>query len=245
MIQRIIVAVSSSLILAGLVCFPAIPQIQKQMDAHETMAQVPVLDDFHEVIFKLWHTAWPAKDIAMLSETYPEIKHYVDSLARVELPGILRDRQASWKENVAKLQSISTDYEHAVSTTDSVKLLNAAEQLHAQYEKLVRITRPVLKEMDRFHQVLYMIYHHYLPEKNQAQLEIAVKDLKEKMAELNNVALPERMKKRESAFKDARTRLAGSVEAIDVGKAATSPEAFAGSIETMHTDYQALEKVFE
>lgn len=236
-------AIASTLALAPF--SPVFAQHTKEAIADETAAQIPILTEFHEVIFKVWHTAWPEKDIAMLSGLLPEIRHFSDSLAKVSLPGILRDKQKVWRQNTVRLQEIVSAYAKATSPVDSQKLLDAAERLHAQYEALVRIIRPVLKEMDAFHQVLYMIYHHYLPGKDQEKLVASVKELKEKMAVLNKATLPDRRKKQEAAFNEARAALAHSVEALDASMVQDNPKEFASRVEAMHTDYQALEKVFE
>lgn len=233
------------LLFAFIFFTPSLAQDAKPIHSVETEAQIPILTEFHEVIFKLWHTAWPEKNTAMLVELLPEIKHFSDSIANVQLPGILRDKEKIWKENTAKLQEIVTEYAKNTAPVDTQKLLNAAEQLHTQYEKLVRITRPVLKEIDAFHQVLYMLYHHYLPGKNQQQIASSVAELKDKMAMLEKATLPDRLKKKEAVFIAARTALARSVKALDVSLAKDKPKEFSARVETMHSDYQALEKVFD
>lgn len=224
---------------------PAISQHIAEMHENETTAQVPILSDFHDVIFKVWHTAWPEKNVAMLSELLPDIRHFSDSLSKVQLPGILRDKQKVWQENTVRLKEIVSMYAKASSPVDSQKLLDAAENLHSQYEALVRITRPVLKEMDAFHQVLYMLYHHYLPKENVEKLASSVVQLKEKMAFLGKATLPDRLKKREAAFNEARAALAASVQVLDGSMAKSNLKEFASKVEVMHADYQALEKVFE
>jgi hypothetical protein len=238
-----------TLAVASMIAFtlfsPTLARQTEQTNANEMAAQVPILTDFHEVIFKVWHTAWPEKNLAMLSELLPEIKYFSDSLVKVQLTGILRDKQKIWQQNTTKLLEIVSDYAGATSPVDSQKLLDAAERLHAQYEALVRVIRPVLKEMDAFHQSLYMLYHHYLPEKNQEMLVSSVKELKERMAVLNKATLPDRLKKREPAFVEARAALGHSVEALDASMVKDNPEEFTSKVETMHTDYQALERVFE
>ena len=37
----------------------------------ETRATVPALQKYHTVIYPLWHTAWPAKDTAMMAKLPP------------------------------------------------------------------------------------------------------------------------------------------------------------------------------
>lgn len=211
----------------------------------ETSAQIPVLHRFHEIIFPMWHKAWPEKNTAMLIELLPDIKNYRDSISEVRLPGILRDKQDAWKKGVEKLRTIVVGYEHASSTGDTAALLDAAEQLHAQYEVLVRITRPVLKELDAFHQALYMLYHHHMPDWNLEEIATTTIALKERMVALSNAVLPERLKRKEQEFIDARTRLAASVASLDGSLAARDREAFTSQVESMHSDYQALEAIFD
>ena len=114
-----------------------------------------------------------------------------------------------------------------------------------QYERLVRITNPVLKELDAFHQSLYILYHHYLPENSLQEIVSSVKELKGNMALLDKVSLPERLRNRETAFMEARANLARSVSELDETMARTDPTQFALQVESMHGDYQVLEKVFE
>lgn len=224
-------------------CLNAQEKVKTKPD--ETKAEVPALDNFHDVIYKLWHTAWPEKDMAMLVELLPEVQQGGDALANAELPGILRDKKTVWKENIGKLQAIINEYKKSVSPVDSQRLLDAAEKLHMQYEKLVRIVRPALKEMDEFHTVLYSLYHYYLPESNKNKITESTKELTSKMEKLNKAKLPDRLKKKEATFTETRTRLSKSIEAVN--KAVTSGEmkTIKTTIELMHTEYQALEKVFE
>ena len=39
----------------------------------ETESSIPELAAFHEIIFPIWHTAYPAKDIAALQSYVPKI----------------------------------------------------------------------------------------------------------------------------------------------------------------------------
>jgi organic radical activating enzyme len=180
--------------------------------------------------------------VKLLAELLPEIKQLGEPLLKAELPGILRDKKTLWKENTTKLKSVIDEYTKASSPVDSLKLLDAAEQLHMQYEKLVRIVRPAMKEMDEFHTALYSLYHYYLPEENKEKIASSIKELKMKMEALNKAKLSERMKKRETAFTDARTKLSKSVDALN---SSSDMKLVKKQIETMHSDYQSLEKVFE
>ena len=211
----------------------------------EIDASVPVLSDFHEVIYQIWHTAWPEKNLSILVDVLPEVQRYSDSLRRVVLPGILRDKQSAWDEGTSMLQTIVSQYAAATSPLDSVKLLDAAERLHSQYEVLVRTIRPVTKEIDQFHQVLYMIYHHYWPDRSQEKLASSIASLKDRMAALNGAPLPDRFKSKLESFDAARANLSKAVDQLVAADAAANAEKFEADLERVHSRYQALEQVFE
>ena len=241
----LIVRLGAGLIVLALLSLPGAYGQPADTHTHELESRVQVLDDFHEVIFQIWHTAWPEKNVAMLVELLPQVKQYSDTLARVTLTGILRDKQDAWDAAAGELTETVTAYEAATSPLDSTQLLDAAERLHAQFEALVRVVRPVTKELDQFHQVLYMIYHHYWPGREQAKLIEAVASLKERMAALEQSTLPARLKSRTEAFEAARADLAAAVAAIEASDAAGNPEKFAEDLETVHGAYQSVEGVFD
>ncbi len=227
--------------------FPLHGVLAQTIDPHagELETRVGVLSDFHGVIYQIWHTAWPEKNVGMLVDLLPQVKQYSDTLSRVKLDGILRDKQDDWDEGTARLRSIVAAYGAAAAPVDSAKLLDAAERLHSQYEALVRVVRPVTKELDEFHQVLYMIYHHYWPEKDLKKLSPAVDSLKVKMTALNKSTLPSRLKQKEGAFNAARADLARAVGILTASDAASGPDKFAADLEKVHDTYQSLERVFE
>ncbi len=236
-------------LLLSLTLFASVAIAQTDTQAScsdETKAEMPALENFHSVIYKVWHTAWPEKDTKMLADLLPEIQSLTDTLVSAPLPGILRDKQEKWNNGIADLKGIVANYKSAASPIDSVKLLEAAEKLHMQFEKLVRIIRPPLPELDNFHQTLYMLYHHYLPDKDQKQIASSVKELNAKMALLNKAKLPDRMSAKKSDFTQARKKLASSVKALNAAvKTKASDADVAAKVESMHSDYQSLEKVFE
>jgi hypothetical protein len=211
----------------------------------EVVAEVPALTEFHTVIFKIWHTAWPKRDAAMLAGLVPEVRMKADAVARAGLPGILRDKKARWEENVAKLQDIVKEYEKYSSPVDTQKLLDAAEQLHAQYERLVRSIHPVLTEMEEFHAVLYQLYHYDMPASDLTKIRSSVSALRLKMDALDKATLPERLKGLSGKFASERSSLAEAVRDLDKALGSKDKKLIRGKIEVMHSNYQRLEKVFE
>jgi hypothetical protein len=211
----------------------------------EVKADVPELRAFHTVIFEIWHGAWPKKDTEQLARLLPQVEAGVKSVAEAQLPGIMRDRKEAWDLNVKGLQTIAADYKNAVEKKDQQKLLDAAEKLHAQYERLVRVLHPAIKEVEEFHAVLYMLYHYYMPGDSLEQMKNSAAALKEKMAVLDKVVLPERLKSKEPAFIAARQKLSKSVDALATTAPSNDLKKIKSAVVTVHTDYQSLEKVFE
>ncbi len=228
---------------AMIVCtVPSPGQDKTQPD--EMKAEVPALDGFHSVIFKIWHDAWPSKNIQMLVGLLPEVEQGSDSVLNAQLPGILREKKAEWIKNTGALKSAVADYKAAASARDSVKLLAAAERLHSGYEKLVRTISPVLPEIENFHTTLYRIYHYEMPANDTAALAVSVRELAEKMTALNNAELPKRYEAKKGAFLKARKTLSKAVDDLAVTMAGGKIKEIRKKIQTMHTRYQALEKIF-
>jgi hypothetical protein len=210
----------------------------------ETVATVPALDVFHEVIYTIWHEAWPKKDTALLQKLLPDVEKGIESVASAQLPGILRDKKEAWDEGVRKLQSAGADYKAAVTAKDDAKLLAAAEALHGRFEALMRTIRPALKELDEFHAVLYMLYHHYLPKNDLDRIRKSAAELTQKMAALNQAKLPERLIDKDNDFQVARGMLSQSVSALDGAIRSNDARSIKDAVEVVHTRYQALEKIF-
>ena len=209
--------------------------------AQETESTVPELSAFHEVIYPTWHTAYPEKDYAALRNYAPEVKSGAEKIYAAKLPGILHERQAKWDQGVAELKKTVDAYLAAAAGTDDAALLAAAENLHSRYEMLVRIIRPVLKEVDEFHKVLYVVYHKYLPAKDYAKIKEAAADLTARAGAITKATLPKRLEAKTEAFRKAADELYLATKAL-----AEAPDtSMAAAVEIVHTKYQALEKVFE
>jgi cytochrome c556 len=100
-------------------------------------------------------------------------------------------------------------------------------------------------EISDFHETLYMLYHHYLPDYDLDKIRASVSELQTKMAALNKAALPERIKEKTSAFEEARKKLDASVNALAATLPSNDEKKIKAAIETMHADYEALQGLFE
>jgi len=236
--------IKSPFLLLFLIVF-LIPVYAQEQHAHETSGEVPELWDFHEVIYQIWHEAWPKKDIKLLKELIPDIDEGFSKLEKAELPPILHQKEEKWAEGIKNMKTIIGDYKKAANTDDADALLKAAETLHAQFEYLVRTIRPVLKEIDAFHKELYKLYHYYMPEYDYEKIKSSVKELVVKMEDLNKAQLPRRLKDKEEEFNQARVELSNSVKNLEkVVLKNPGKEEIIAAIEAMHTKYQGLEWLF-
>jgi hypothetical protein len=163
-----------------------------------------------------------------------------------ELPGILRDKESEWKKGVSEFRSSVEKYNEAMKGSDEASMLSAAENLHSNYEMLVRIIRPVTKEVDEFHKVLYMIYHHYWPNKDMEKFNKAVDDLEMRAEELNKCILPKWASDKSEEFSVESEKLYESTKNLKELKDANAEESeIDKAVENVHSNYVNLEGLFD
>ena len=211
----------------------------------DTVWRVSELDEFHEVMYPIWHTAYPAKDYDALKNMVDEVNVKAKVIYSASLPGIQRDKQLKWNEGVQQFQSAVNDYNKLALTDDNAGLLKAAENLHSKYEILVRIIRPVLKEMDEFHKTLYIVYHDYLPNKNYKKLGDVTDDLIQKAKAITLAKLSAKLEPKKEAFNSAAAKLLASTQDLKKRVKAKNKVNIDSAVESMHTKYQNLESIFE
>ena len=232
------------LFLISLFAFSVYSQDHKQ--SVETDSSVPALYDFHEIIYPIWHTAYPEKNYSMLKEMVPDVNSGAEKIYSAELPGILRDKKKDWDEGIKKFKSSVESYNKAMDGSNEEEMLQAAEQLHSDFEMLIRIIRPVTKEVDEFHKVLYMIYHHYWPDGDMIEFKEAVDDLDELAAELNNCVLPKWAADKSGAFMEQSQKLYESTQSLKALKDSDADNVeIDKAIENVHSNYVALEGLFD
>ena len=211
----------------------------------ETESTVPELMEFHSIIYPIWHDAYPDKDYEALRSYVSEINSLAKDVYTASLPGILRDKQAKWEEGLKQFKKAVDDYNSAAAGDDNEALLQAAEDLHAKFEMMVRIIRPILKEMDEFHKVLYVIYHKYLPEKEFDKIKSVTEDLLVKAEAITQAELPKRLTDKNDKFTHAAQELYTSVQDLNSTFGSEDEKAITTAVEHMHTKYQNLEAIFD
>ncbi len=212
----------------------------------EAKPEAKELTQYHKVIHKLWHVAYPNKDINMIIQLYDDLKDGADKIANAKLPGILRDKEKIWKENVEKLLLSINNLKNAIDKKDTHEILKSAEAIHTMYEALVKVIKPPIKEVDEFHQTLYVLYHYYVPEYNIEKIKMLIPELLQKMKNLKNASIPEKLKQKEGKFKtlvlELEKELSNFVLAVESDKDKTTIK---NAMEKVHQKYQAIEKIFE
>jgi hypothetical protein len=161
------------------------------------------------------------------------------------LPGIQRDKQLKWNEGILKFQAAVEDYNKFAQTNDNEGLLKAAENLHSKYEMLVRIIRPILKEMDEFHKTLYVVYHDYLPNKSYKKLGKVTDKLIKQAKAITKAKLSVRLEAKKDAFALTAAELLTSTQDLKKRVKANNKISIDAAVENMHTKYQNLESIFE
>jgi triphosphoribosyl-dephospho-CoA synthetase len=211
----------------------------------ELSASVPALKDLHEVVYPLWHTAYSQKDCDMIKKLLPDLDAQTAKLDEAKLPGILRDKQAAWDEGKKNLKFALQQLHSAAEANNPEDMLKQTEAFHSAYEKLVRTIRPMVPELDAFHQELYKLYHYYAPQYDLAQIRASVQAMQEKLPALKKATLPERLVDRQKDFDAAVVQLEASVaELAKITEADAKKEILAG-VEKVHSAYQQAERVFD
>jgi uncharacterized phage infection (PIP) family protein YhgE len=236
----------SSLILCLIILSSSFIYSQEADYLSEINSSVPELFDFHEVVYPMWHTAYPNKDYALFKQLLPEVNAGVEKIYAAKLPGILRDKEKEWNDGLDKLRASVKDYNKACEENDEAKMLTSAEELHSNFEMLVRIVKPVTKEVDEFHKVLYIIYHHYGPDKNTQELYKAIDDLYLRADELKNCVLPKWVSDKKDDFAKAADELYNSTKGLkELKDSKADDKQINEGIEKVHTNYQKLEALFD
>jgi hypothetical protein len=231
-------------LIAALLCF-ASALCAEHIPDPETESTVPELVEFHEVIYPIWHTAFPAKDYAALRGFLPGIEAAMAKINAAVLPGILREKKQAWESGLAELNMAAAAYKKAAAGADDQALLDAAERLHMRFEMLIRAIRPVAKEVDTYHKVLYAVFHKYLPERKYAEICGVAAGMVANAEAITKVTLAPRLAARTEAFQAAAAALLAETKALEAAGRSCLEKDIVPLVGRVHAAYQALEKVFD
>ncbi|MGW8267184.1 MAG: hypothetical protein ACWGSQ_12520 [Longimicrobiales bacterium] len=213
--------------------------------AEETTSQVAELDAVHEVMAPMWHEAFPAQDYAAIQAAVPEFEPLLTALDSATLPGILQDKQGQWDEGKARLMESFQELRSAAEAGEGDAILGSAEAFHMNYEALVRVIRPVVPELDTFHQHLYGLYHYYGPGYDLEKIRRAADAMAADIPPLQAAQLPARLEGRQEAFATSVAELGNQVAALLLALEDPSRDEVEAAIEAVHEAYEAVEGLFD
>lgn len=235
----------SILLFIATVLFAVNANAQHTIDSTEITSSVPELMDFHDVIYVIWHEAYPAKDIAALKGMVEKIKPYMEKINSAQLPGILKDKNSKWQEGLKVLNESAANYYKIAEGGDDQAMLDAAEKFHADYEMMVRILRPVSKEVDSYHKDLYVIYHKFYPSKDYKSIEGIIDGMITKAEACIDAKLPKRLEAKTDSYKAVAKELVAKTQALKEALKTNDAKTIDKAVEDMHSKYQDLEKTFD
>ena len=215
-----------------------------EISQEETTASVPALSDLHEVVYPLWHTAFPEKDYALIKELLPQMDSLTEKLEQAELPGILRDKEEKWDEGKIALKTTLDNLHMAVEADNKEDMLSQVEAFHSAYEGLVRMIRPLVPELEAFHQELYKLYHYHMPNYELELIRNDVEAMLEKVVPLKAALLPTRLASRQEDFQAAVGNLESELNKLADAVKTDKKQEIADAVERIHTAYQNIEKIF-
>ncbi len=221
------------------------PAHAADIDQDEISAKVPALSALHKVVYPLWHEAYPAKDYAMIKTLLPQMDTLVTELDKAPLPGILREKKEAWEAGKASLKSTLEGLKTAAKADNQEEMLKMTEAFHAGYERLVRTVRPVVSELEAFHQELYKLYHYYTPAYDLEKIRGAAAAMTEKLGALKAAQLPKRLADRQEEFKADVSKLEAAVAELNATVKTDAKEKVTAAVEKVHAAYQETEKLFD
>lgn len=216
-----------------------------EVPATELAAEVAELDAVHDIMVPLWHDAFPARDFTAIQEMTPRFEPLLAALDAAELPGILQDDQASWDEGKARLLETFQGLKAAAEGGDQDGMLAYAEAFHMNYEGLVRIIRPILPELETFHQHLYGLFHYYGPGYDLEKIQRAADSMTEALVPLTTAELPSRLADQQGAFESAVESLSAAMTGFQESLLNPRKAAVEEAIDAVHTAYQGVEGIFD
>lgn len=220
-------------------------EAEPEATQEELTAAVPELSELHEVVYPLWHSAFPEKDYVLIKELLPQVESLTAKLDAAELPGILRDKQEAWDQGNDYLQSSLKNLKTAVETDNEEEMLKQVEAFHSGFERLVRTIRPVVSELEAFHREMYKLYHNYAPSYDLEGIRTAVQAMQDKLAPLKQVQLPSRLDAKQSEFDNAVQELENRVRELAEAVEKEKKKSILEAVEKAHTAYQKTAHIFD
>lgn len=211
-----------------------IPSVVKCQD-------MPQLETLHKSIYVLWHDAYPNKNYDLIKNTMPELEGSVKDLAAAKLPDIMHNRQTKWDNEIKGLQDNLTALQKSVAENNQETMLTAVESIHSSFEKLVRVMRPKLAELDSFHEDLYQLYHKHMPANDIEKIKELIPSMKEKASKLKEAKLTRGLAEKQAAFDKKVSELQNALVELEKTANKGNKKKVIAAGEKVHSTYEQID----
>lgn len=202
------------------------------------------MDDFHNVMAPLWHESFPKDDFKAIREKAPVLKEKLMTLLKVKLPSDLEQDQEKLETFLAKRQELTFHVSQVARTAaDRVDtaLASAFERMHWAYEEMEKVFAVSIKELDKFHETLYFLWHKALPAKDYDAIRETTPVLKAEVDSLMKAPLPYGCAKKKDEFEKRKATLKDAVyQLAEVSQKETEGKKIDQALEVMHQKFMEL-----
>ncbi len=204
------------------------------------------MEDFHSVLYPMWHEAYPKKDFKAIREQVPMFKQKLMALIVIPAPDNMEEEKR--QDFLTKRQELAfyvDQYSKAAADTVDSTLAKAFEQMHWGYEELDKVFMVEIKQLDKFHETLYFLWHKALPAEDYKAVKNTVPVLKAEMDSLMAFQLPASCQHIKADFEAKRTALKDAVyQLADVCQKGTNKQ-IDDALTLMHERFMELNMVLK
>ncbi len=216
--------------------------------AHVMSMERPRLDglkQFHEVLAPIWHTYLPEKNYKAVRESVEPFKKAVDIIMNAPIPDFYQHKKEQIESGRKAILDAVAEFETTARGTDDAQLEKVSEKVHTAFENLARTLAPRMSEIDKFHLVLYPLWHQALPKSDWASIKATAPLLKAKMDSLVAAPVPEWAKEKEKVIIEQRASLEKAVNEFAAVCQAGKDAEIKDKLTLVHQHFMALDGVFE
>lgn len=206
---------------------------------------VPQLETLHKSIFVLWHDAYPNKNFDLIKNTLPELEVSVADLAKAKLPEMMHNRQSKWDSEIQLLRENLDGLKKSVAEDNKESILTFTESVHSSFEKLARVIRPKLAELDSFHEDLYQLYHKHMPAGDVSQIKALIPSMKEKADKLKQATLSKRFADKQAAFDERVIELQVAIAEMEKAAVKGNSKKTVAAGEKVHSAYERIDALLQ
>jgi hypothetical protein len=203
----------------------------------ELYGTISEVEELHSAVYTLWHTAYPQKDYDMIKDLLPQLDSLTANLDEAPFPKILHMKQEAWDKGREELKAGLQKLHEAVDSDDKAEILNQAEAFHSLFERLARISNPVVPELEAFHRELYKIMHYYLPNGEMDKIRETITTMQEKIEPVMQAELPEHLADRSEDFSSAVQELESKLTSLVAISGQDDRAAIEGAVKELHTAF--------